>query len=290
MEGDERALSSDLDAEEESPYLRRQKAVAVRRRRFSSRVRWILLWATVLFCLGAVGYFAVSFAIAWPLFVLSSPHDIVVDGNEYVSRQEVLSVLGLSASGPVPIPLTAFRPSLSERAKEVESISWVQSAIVMRGYPHRLAVHIVERVPVAFANVGGRLKVVDEEGVFLEKPEKADFDFPVLAGLDTVENAAERRLRLALYRNFMAGVAGVTSQSGWLISEVNLADAGDLKALMVLGSETILTHFGDADFLERFRRFLAVLPEVRKTNSKIDSVDLRYGGQIVVNPQKGSDK
>ena len=285
MESQDTLLPGDLDAEE-PPYLRRQKAVAVRRKRFSRHARWLFLGiAAALLLLGMVSYYLVSFALASPRFVFSSADDVVLEGNQYVSRQEVLSALGFSAKGPVRMGVSVFTLPLAERRKQVESIPWVQSASLSRAYPHRLAVHIVERVPVAFVNLGGRLKAVDSDGVFLEKPEKADFDFPVVTGLEAAPGLAERKQRLAVYLEFQTQVAAEAGHSGWLTSEVNLADADDLKALMVHGSQTIQLHFGDRDFLERFRSFLTLLPEVQKSNAKIDSVDLRYDNQIVVNPQ-----
>ena len=64
-----------------------------------------------------------------------------------------------------------------------------------------------------------------------------------------------------------------------------MTDPEDLKALLILGRQTVNVHFGRKDFLERFRSFLALLPELQKSNPRLDSVDLRYRNQIVVNPQ-----
>jgi cell division protein FtsQ len=292
VEGEDNPRLGDSEAEEESPYLRRQKTVAVRRKRFSNRLRWLLPGAAGLLFLGTVGYWLGSFAVASPRFTLGSTDDIAVDGNQYVPREEILGALGLRATGSFPAAVNMFRLSLAEKRKQVESIPWVRSVTLTRAYPHRLAIHIEERVPLAFANVSGRLKVVDSEGVFLEKPERAVFDFPVLTGLERAVNLTERKLRLRLFQDFETEAAGETSRSGWMVSEINLADADDLKALMVQGPQTIQLHFGDKDFLERFRSFLALLPEARKANTKIESVDLRYQNQIVVNPQpaRGNDK
>jgi cell division septal protein FtsQ len=76
--------------------------------------------------------------------------------------------------------------------------------------------------------------------------------------------------------------------SGWLVSEVDLSDADDLKAVLVEGEDTILVHFGHQDFSERFHDFLALIPEMRASKSRINSVDLRYRNQVVVNPQPAS--
>lgn len=280
-------LSAELDGEQESPFRRRQKAVQVRRSRFSRRVRVLLAGAFfgvfVLLPVGYAGYRLATFALTSPRFMLSSVADIPVAGNRFVSRDEVVNALAIPWDGTPGNGVNIFRISVGEKRKQVEAIPWVRSASVARGFPHRLRVHVVERTPVAFVNMGGRVKLVDSEGVVLERPENAAFDFPVLAGLDAAGGAAERQKRLALYQEFARQLADVPS-SGWLVSEVDLADADDLKALLVQGRETLLVHFGNKDFFERFHNFLTLLPEVRKGNSKIESVDLRYRNQIVVNP------
>ncbi len=284
-EDDNIPLPDDLTTEEESPYLRRQKAVAVRRGRISRRLRWILWGVAVLVPVGLAGYGLATFALASSCFVLYSPDDVVVTGNRFVSREEVLNALSLPLGTTAGAGINVFRLPLEEKRRRVEAIPWVQSAALTRVFPHRLVVQITERSPVAFVNREGRVGLVDSEGMVLEKPENSTFDFPVVTGLETAPSADDRRARLALYTEFMAQLGEESPSSGWMISEVDLHDADDLKALLVQGHETIEVHFGHQDFLDRFRSFLALLPELRKSNQKLDSVDLRYRNQIVVNPQ-----
>jgi cell division protein FtsQ len=181
--------------------------------------------------------------------------------------------------------VSIFRLGLEAKRKQVESLPWVQSATLTRVFPNRLLVRVTERAPVAFVNLGGRVSLVDSDAVVLEKPENATFDFPVLAGLDVATSVEERRARLALYQEFMRQLGDEAPRAGWLISEVDLADPDDLQALLVQGSETLQVHFGNQDFLERFHNFLPLLPELRQGKARLDSVDLRYRNQIVVNPQ-----
>ena len=79
-------MPDELDPQEESPYLRRQKSVPMRRSRISRRVRVALFVVAVLLPVGLAGYGLATFALTSPLFVLTSPDDIVVTGNNYVSR------------------------------------------------------------------------------------------------------------------------------------------------------------------------------------------------------------
>jgi cell division protein FtsQ len=275
----------DVDLEEESPYLRRQKSVPVRRSRISRRVRFALFVIGVLLPVGFAGYCLATFALNSPSFVLTSSDDITVEGNHFVAREEVLGALGLRLTGNLKAGTNVFRMSLDVMRRGVETLPWVRTAAVTRILPHGLLVHITERTPVAFASVGGRVNLVDEDGMLLEKPENGVFEFPVIYGLDNLAGLDERHARLALYQEFMKQVGVEAPRAGWMISEVYLSDPEDLQALLIFGQQTVQVHFGQKDFLPRFRNFLNLYPELQKSNSKLDSVDLRYHNQIVVDPQ-----
>lgn len=283
------SLPGDFDADEEVLYRRRQKNIDVRRSRFPVRSRkivgWLLLGGLAMMVLGYCGIRIAGYASHSPRFHVTGSDDVAIDGNQYVSREEILSAIGLPLYWTAGQGVSIFRVNLNEARKQVESISWVKSAVVTRAFPHRLAVHIVERAPVAFVTLSGQVKLVDADGVYLEKPDKAGFNFPVLEGLDTMGNVMERVSRIAMYQDFMRQLSASAPTSGWMISEVNLADADDLKAMLVQGRESIEVHFGRSNFQERFADFLALLPDIRKTNTRIDSVDLRYRNQVVVNPE-----
>jgi cell division protein FtsQ len=259
--------------------------VAVRGKRISPRLLAVLYVIAVLVALGLASYGLATFALDSPCFVLASPEDVVVEGGQHVSREEVLGALGLRLTANPRRGRNVFRLSLDDLRREVETLRWVRSASVVRVLPHGLRVRVTERIPVAYANVNGRVSLVDEDGVVLDKPDNGVFDFPVLYGLDNLAGFDERRARVVLYLEFNRQLGEETRRAGWLISEVNLADAEDLKALLISGHETVQVHFGEKDFLARFRTFLDLLPEIQKSNDKIDSVDLRYHNQVVVDPQ-----
>jgi hypothetical protein len=99
-------------------------------------------------------------------------------------------------------------------------------------------------------------------------------------------NPAERRQRLGVYQEFLREGAGKVRASGWMISEVDLSDDDDLKATVFHGDATIELHLGNTDFEQRYRNFLSLLSKVGGNSAQIDSMDLRYGGQVVVNPRR----
>jgi len=282
-------LVDDPKTEEPSPYHRRPKAVQVRRQRISGRVWLVVKWALTAWMaavpLAFGGYRLASYLLHSPRFRLTSPEDLVVEGNRHVSREEVLNALGMPLVATPGMAPNIFRIRLDASRRQLETIAWVQSATVTRAFPHRIVVHVTERVPIAFLSAGGQLKLVDHEGVLLEKPEHGDFAFPVLEGLEATGNPADRQARLEMFEDFVRQLADGPSTAGWLVSEVDLSDADDLKALLVRGRDSILVHFGHQDFAARFQEFLSLLPELRRSNARIYSVDLRYRNQVVVNPQ-----
>ncbi|HXJ95988.1 MAG TPA: FtsQ-type POTRA domain-containing protein [Terriglobia bacterium] len=273
------ARSDEEGFESPSVYRRRQKVVAVSRRRVGSRMRWAAKAAA--FIVGAACLAAVA---AWYVrgssrFDLSGPDSVILIDNHFVSQADIASAIGAGAEPNL------FRLSLDDARHEVEAIPWVQSASLRRVFPNYLQVEVTERKPVAYVNTGDGLKLVDREGVLLEKPPEAAFDFPVVTGIDSSMSAADRKARLALFDRFEQELKSQVGGAGWLVSEVDLSDDGDLKALLVQGRETILVHFGNRDFGERFRTFLTLLPQIQSATANVDSVDLRYRGQAVVSPK-----
>ena len=82
----------DFDADEVSPYRRRQKAVPVRSRRLAHLrrvLRWLLFTAFVLLPVAYAAYHLAESVLTSRLFVLNSADDVAVEGNRYVSRSRL---------------------------------------------------------------------------------------------------------------------------------------------------------------------------------------------------------
>src|SRR5579859_4733623 len=157
----------ELLGDEEPRYLRRQKPLEIRRKKFSGR-SWPF-YRRVLFC-GVVGiagatavWTAARFLLYAPQMLLVKAEQIEVIGNRVVSREAVLQQFVPDRGRSVlRIPLDARRGALEE-------ISWVEAATVQRILPNRIRVELTERTPVAFLRNGTELALVDAHGVILDR-------------------------------------------------------------------------------------------------------------------------
>jgi cell division protein FtsQ len=68
------------------------------------------------------------------------------------------------------------------------------------------------------------------------------------------------------------------------LSEVDLSDLEDVKVRVNDPAGDVLVHLGSSDYLRRYKIYIAHAQEWRQQFQKLESVDLRYDNQIIVNP------
>ena len=220
-------------------------------------------------------------------FLIADSSDIAIQGNQHISRAEVLSVFGSD------LDRNTFKVPLAERRADLERLPWIAHATVMRLLPNHLRVEITERTPVAFTRQGMQIGLVDAEGVLLDMPPESagdpHYSFPVLTGLALNDTASLRAARMEVYRRFMADLGTAGPKVTQSLSEVDVTNPEDVKALIAGGGSDILVHFGDENFLSRYRAFEQHLPEWRAQYPKLASADMRYERQVVLEMQPGAN-
>ena len=191
----------DLDAEKESPFLRAQKRVPARRgplpKKTAKRL-FLAFAAIVVAALGAIGVAAMYHygEHSWR-FRLQSSDDIEMAGLTNVTRAQIMEVMGGD------IGRNVFYISLDQRQKQLEQIPWVESASVMRFAPNRLKIQIQERTPVAFAQVGSKIQLIDSSGVLMDLSAKKKYSFPVIVGMNSGEPLSTRAPRMRIYNELV---------------------------------------------------------------------------------------
>src|SRR5438093_6427882 len=272
----------DLDAEEESPFLRGQKRVSVRRgslpKKTAARLTWAVLGIAVVFLSGIAVASLYHYGERSWRFRVESSDDIEIDGTQNVSRAQVMEVMGGD------IGRNIFFVPLDQRKKQLEQISWVESASVMRFAPNRLRIEIHERTPIAFARVGSKILVTDSAGTLMELPAKKKYSFPVIIGMNAGEPPSTRSARMKIYNDVVSQLDSGGAHYSQDLSEVDLSDPDDVKVLANNRDGEVLVHLGSSNYLERYKIYVAHMQEWRQQFSKLESVDLRYDRQIIVNP------
>jgi cell division protein FtsQ len=274
----------DLEVEQESPFLRGQKRVSVRRGSLPKKAATGLTWGVL--ALGAI--FVCGAAVAalyhygehsWR-FRVESSDDIEIAGLQNVSRFQVMEVMGGD------IGRNIFFVPLAERKTTLEKIPWIESASVMRFVPNRLRIEIHERTPAAFARVGSRIFLIDPVGTLMDLPTagKKKYSFPVILGMNPGEPLSTRAARMKIYNDLVSQLDAGGAHYSQDLSEVDLSDAEDVKVLASDPQGEVLVHLGSSNYLERYKVYVGHVREWRQQFDKLESVDLRYDRQIIVNP------
>ena len=283
--------ADDTDPEEDG-FLRARRRVPVRRGLIPSSLSGRItaasgvIVAIILLVVVAIGIR--NFFRDDPRFRIADSSSIQIMGNTLVTRPELLSVFGSDLGRNV------FYIPLASRRKALEDLPWVEHATVMRLLPDQLRVAIIERTPIAFVRTGSTIGLVDGNGVFLHLLPAVmaarHYSFPVVTGIAAKDALSQRAARMHLYQQFIADLdAGGTKVSNQ-ISEVDLTDAEDVAALLPAQGSDIQVHFGNSDFLARYRSYQQHLTEWRQQYPHLSAVDLRYENQVVLDmaPQANS--
>ncbi|HME35900.1 MAG TPA: FtsQ-type POTRA domain-containing protein [Candidatus Sulfotelmatobacter sp.] len=272
----------DLDVNEESPFLRGQKRVSARRsslpRKTASRLLWACVAAAILgvAAIAAAGLYEYG-ERSWR-FRVDSSDNIEINGMQNVAKAQIMEVMGAD------IGRNIFFVPLAQQKALLEQIPWVESASVMRFVPNRLKVEIYERTPVAFARVGPRISLIDAGGTLMELPPKHKYSFPVILGMNPGEPLSTRAPRMKAYNELVRDLDSSGARYSQDLSEVDLSDLENLKVRTNDPAGDVLIELGSSDYLKRYQTYVSHAQQWRQQFQKLESVNLRYDNQVIVNP------
>jgi cell division protein FtsQ len=277
----------ELIAEDEPRYLRRQKPVEIRRKKFSGRGWPFYRRVLVLSFAGVAGvtvaFYGTQFLLYSPAMLLVKPDQIELNGNRIVSREAVLQQFVHDRNRSV------LRVPLEARRTQLEQIPWVESASVQRILPNRLRIALTERTPVAFARNGNELALIDAHGVILDRPRGEDLHFPIVTGVSEDLPRDQREKRMQTYEEFMKAVELVRGGSSDRVSEIDLSNPKDLRVVMTglvsaIDAQAVTIHFGSSEFTGKYKMLVDNFSQWQANAGRVQSIDLQYSRQVVVNP------
>jgi cell division protein FtsQ len=284
---DQEPYRPELVADDEPRYLRRQKPVEIRRRKFGGKTgtyyRRVFVWTLAGAAAVGATVLSVRYLLYSPQMLLLKPDQIEVSGHHVVAKEDVQKLFIHDRNRSV------VRIPLNVRRVQIEELPWVEEASVQRILPNRIRVFITERTPIAFFRNGTELTLIDSHGVLLDRPEDEDFHFPIVTGLSESLPREDREKRMQTYLEFMKDVELVKPGATDRISELDLSNPRDLRVVLTglsngADDHVVTVHFGQNDFTTKYRMLVENFAQWQANSGTVHSIDLQYSRQVVVNP------
>ncbi|MFQ5828249.1 MAG: cell division protein FtsQ/DivIB [Candidatus Methylomirabilia bacterium] len=262
------------DLAERTPLIRRQRVSRRPRRRLWRRL------ALVVSPLALV--FAAQVALLY--WLLTSPSfavtQVEVAGASHLGADEVRAAAGISPG------TNLFRLDMRAIVEQVERLPWVKRADLVRSLSGRVALLIEERESFALAAGAGRLFWLDEEGrVLSPEPRAVVPGLPVITGLMRSGEEAGLTLDPKRLDDALTLLRHLLRRERWLAFQLSEIDVSRAEGPVLYTVDGIRVDLGDEDWEERLGRLGGVLVQLGESEEPVESVDLRFRGQLVLKPK-----
>jgi len=250
----------------------RRPDVRPARRRPLAGLAWRAARILVIAALVAgAGWWLFRTVVGSPVFAVSQ---IVVHGNHRVTAAQVESLLeGLRGQSILRVDFEKFR------ARVLQS-RWIADASLWRQLPSTVEVRVTERVPMAIARQGDQLSLIDHTGHVIDAFGAAyrDLDLPIVDGLLEEGAGGEGQgARVQVTDAFLSDLQTDATVRAH-VSQIDVSNGHDVVVLLDDGPTAL--HLGDAEFVQRIRKYLIVAPALRDQMPDLEYVDLRFGERV----------
>ncbi len=195
-----------------------------------------------------------------------------ITGLSHTSRRSVEAVFNEDSGRSI------YLLPLDERRHTLRTVDWVKDASIVRLWPNRVVVRVVERTPVAFIALNAsQFALIDEDGVVLP-PAPDRFTLPVLAGLRPSDPIADRRDRVHRMLRLTRDLGSRTAD----ISEIDVSDPDNLKVTQRFEGGMVTLLLGDRDYSLRYQNFVRNYPEIKRRLPGAATLDMRLEDRITV--------
>src|SRR5579864_7470483 len=118
----------------------------------------------------------------------------------------------------------------------------------------------------------------------MELPQKHKYSFPVILGMNPGEPQSTRAPRMKAYSELVQELDSGGARYSQDLSEVDLSDLDNIKVRVNDPAGDVLVELGSTEYLKRYRTYVSHAQEWRQQFQKLESVNLRYDNQVIVNP------
>ena len=191
-----------------------------------------------------------TFAATRSAFLDIDRVEVILSGGRALTEAQVIAAAGASIGDPM------VSLDLDDVAKRVQGLAYTKEAVVSREWPGLVRIWTTVRSPIANASeIGGRVALLDEDGVILEHLNRVD---PALPSLQ-VDWIGEVGSRVPNIDPLLRAVTAVTPDlAPWILI---LSPVGDgVRAGLVGGAEVDLGL--REDYGEAMRSLATILSRV----------------------------
>lgn len=247
---------------------------AFRRRRFvvphRRRSRTVMLLKPFLLAVLLVGL-----PLATALWIYTSPRfqlgEVRISSTDQVSTEEVAAALA---------PLRGrhlLGLSLEDVADRLTANPWIKNVAIRKQLPDRLVVQIEERQPVALLRRDGELFYVDDGSFVID-----NYNPQGQVNLVLLSVASGATLEVGKALEMAANLELMAPEISQGLSEIEVLGLGDYRIHTAgLDFPILVSAEGIASQITKLE---GVLPEISRRFATVESVDLRFSRQIVIQP------
>lgn len=190
--------------------------------------------------------------------------DVVGEGR--ISEADVRARLGVQPGDYL------FDMNIETAQTRVQSLSWVDTAVIRRLWPNRIVVHINERRPYALWQHNEVIQVVDSTGTVILDANISNFnELPLVIGPGAAEHASEIWKEINKHQRIVGDVSAIVyvGQRRW-----DLVLKGDTRVL--------LPSDQPKEALARLARYDR---EHGLLNLDVERIDMRVEGRLMLKPR-----
>ena len=197
--------------------------------------------------------------------------EIMVSGNYHLDKEDIVRSINIGKGDPL------LNVHLNDIDKKLSRNPWIKKVSVKKQLPGTLLINIEEAVPKALLRIKKKLYLIDRDAEVLERINGESMLFlPVIKDISTKNRAniseALKLVNVLTGKNIFAERDSV---------EIGLEPYG-----LTMNIDGELIKIGYGDYSEKFERWVALEPEIRRRGEPIKYVDLRFKDSVIIKPLK----
>ncbi len=190
-----------------------------------------------------------------------------VMGEGRLREEDVRRALGVYAGDYL------FGIDMESAQKRVESLSWVDRAVVRRLWPDRIVVQIIERQPYALWQHEGKVKVVDVGGMAISDANALQFSqLTLFVGENAGEHAASITQMMEEFPSIKQRVE-------------SFIQVGNRRWDMVLDDGAVRVKLPEENIRKALRDLQSLQARTQILDRTIETVDMRLPDRLTLSPK-----